>query len=140
MIGRITGARPTAERTLTDRVTLVALGVDSWDDATDQLVRGSLEVVWEGMGSLGSPVGYSSRKAGQTRATTEGMDLQRLRLPSCAPAAVGQRIYLNAPPSPTAADLAGMDPYVITRLDDRSHSVLQRVQVVSLADTETVPR
>lgn len=136
MIANFAAARPNAERTLTDRAVLTTIGEDRWDNTHDKLIRATHTVVWDGPCSLGQPGGRTGHRTGDARGADENSNSQELRLPHDAPAAVGQRAYIN----PGTADLATLVPLVVARLYTRSHNVLQRVQVVSLADAETVPR
>lgn len=141
MIPHTVAGRPPAVSTLTDTVVLAELAPDTWDDLTDSLIRGTHRAVWEGPGSLGAPAGYSAKEAGDDRGAVDALATRTLRLPPDAPAAVGQRVYLNPPRDVVAlAELDETSCYVISRADHRTTSVLQRVKVVSLADAEKVPK
>jgi len=141
VIGRqFSAAGDVAAQTYTDFAVIAELVDDSWSDTTDELVRGGHVAVWEGPCSLSPPAGTSGRKAGDKRGADEDITTRTLRLPPDAPAKVGQRVYLDPPRD--IVDLAELDEttcFVIARVDDRSNRVIQRVQVVALVPTGSVP-
>lgn len=134
----LAAARPTAAQTFTSRVVLATVGADTWDDDTDRLAEGEPAEVWTGPGSLGQPRSAGSTDAGGARGTDEDIATRTLRLPATAPVAVGHRAYVTDTCAPAPA-LDEANCYVVTRVETRSNSVIQRCRVVSLYDHRGVP-
>lgn len=132
----MSAARRAAEATLGDTGTVTRAGADTYDDTAFEFVTATPTTVWAGVCSLG-PAGSTARtdSAGDDRLIATRI----ARIP-----AVSNRANTT---SGDVDDIAvgdlltiGAETYTVRSVQHRTTEVLRRLAVVSLADSEDVPR
>ncbi len=143
MISPVAG-RATAAQTLTATATVTRPGVDTFTSGTGVVEATPIDV-WSGPCSISPPSGLGGQRTA-TGGDDRSVDVRTVRIPTpgsglgscCATVETGDADDIT--PGDHLAIEGDPETYVVRVNQRRTTEVLRRLQVVSLADAQGVPR